>query len=60
MLAIAWVIYLSCDVAFGMIYPWESLLFEAGFLAIFLPALEPLPSLAMSRAPEPILIFAFH
>jgi hypothetical protein len=60
MLAFAWVMYLSCDVAFGMIYPWESLLFEAGFLAIFLPALEPLPSLAMSRAPEPILMFAFH
>jgi hypothetical protein len=60
MLASAWVVYLSCDVAFGMLYPWESLLFEAGFLAIVLPALEPLPSLAMSRAPEPILMFAFH
>jgi hypothetical protein len=60
MLAIAWVSYLSCDVVFGMHYPWESLLFDAGFLAMFLPALQLLPSLAMSRAPEPLLMFAFH
>jgi hypothetical protein len=60
MFVIAWVVYLSCDVVFGMTYPWESLLLETGFLAIALPALEPVPSLGMSRAPEPILMFAFH
>ena len=60
MLAAAWLIYLSFDVAIGLSFPWESMLLEAGFLAILLPALEPLPALRMSGAPEPILAFAFH
>ena len=38
-----WLIYHSLDVCFfdGFQFPWENLLFEAGFLAIFAPALVP-------------------
>ncbi|HMB78564.1 MAG TPA: lipase maturation factor family protein, partial [Vicinamibacterales bacterium] len=60
MLAIAWVLYLSLDPAFGLSYPWESLLLEAGFLAIFLPPLAPLPAWTMTSAPQPILMLAMH
>src|SRR2546423_8074553 len=53
MLALTWVIYLSLDTVFGLTFPWESMLFEAGFLAILLPPLQALPALSMTRAPEP-------
>jgi hypothetical protein len=36
------------------------MLYEAGLLAILLPPLEPLPSLRMSSAPHPLLMWAFH
>ena len=60
MLAAAWVVYLSLDVAMGLTYPWESLLLEAGFLAIFLPAIAPLPALTAAALPAPLLLLAFH
>jgi Lipase maturation factor len=60
MFAVTWSIYLSIDAALGMIYPWECMLMESGFLMIFLPRLELLPSLKMAHAPEPILMFAFQ
>jgi hypothetical protein len=60
MFAATWVIYLSCDVAAGMTYPWESMLLESGFLAMVLPPLDPLPSLRMTQAPAPLLMFAFQ
>jgi hypothetical protein len=60
MFAAAWIVYLSLDVAIGLTFPWESMLFEAGFLALLLPPLERLPSLHTAQAPEPILMFAFH
>jgi hypothetical protein len=60
MFVATWSLYLSCDTALGMTYPWESMLFETGFLAMFLPRLNLLPSLAMAHPPEPILMFAFE
>ncbi|HLH29625.1 MAG TPA: lipase maturation factor family protein [Terriglobia bacterium] len=60
MFGLTWIIYLSFDAALGMTYPWESMLLETGFLAIFLPHLDLLPSVRMSHAPEPILMFAFQ
>lgn len=60
MLGAAWIAYHSFDVAIGMSFPWESMLYEAGFLALFLPALERLPSLRMSAAPDPLLMWAFQ
>src|SRR5262249_24480930 len=60
MLAAAWLALLSLDLPCGLSSPWESMLLEAGFLAVFLPPLAPLPALTAIRAPQPILMFAFH
>jgi hypothetical protein len=60
MLLAAWILYLSFDVAVGLTYPWESMLFEAGLLAVLLPPLETLPVVRMSASPDPVLMWAFH
>ena len=60
MLAAAWIAYLSLDVAVGLTFPWESMLFEAGLLAILLPPLERLPALRMSAIPDPLLMWMFQ
>jgi Lipase maturation factor len=60
MLAGAWVAYLSLDVGVGLTFPWESMLFEAGLLAILLPPLDRLPALRMSASPDPLLMWAFQ
>src|SRR5262245_55270361 len=60
MLVLAWIAYLSFDVAIGMTFPWESMLFEAGLLAILLPSLEALPDMRMSASPDPLLMWAYH
>ena len=60
MLAIAWLIYLSLDVVVGQTFPWESLLYEAGFLAMFLPPLTLLPELTTVTAPTAWMAVAFH
>ena len=59
MLALTWVIYLSLDVAIGMTFPWESMLFEAGLLALCLPPLAMFPSLRISATPGAVLLLAF-
>jgi len=59
-LAAAWLIYLSFDVAIGLTFPWESMLFEAGLMAVLLPPLLPLPALGVTSAPEPLLGLAFN
>jgi len=59
MLAAAWVVYLSLDTAIGMTFPWESMLYEAGLLAVLLPTLVLLPDLRMTEAPGPPLLLAF-
>jgi hypothetical protein len=59
-LLVCWVSYLSLDVALDFIYPWDCLLFEAGFLALLLPVVEPLPGLATTALPSPIVVFALQ
>ncbi len=54
------ILYLAFDLPMQLTFPWESMLYETGFLTIFLPSLNPLPSLALSAAPQPLLAFAFH
>jgi hypothetical protein len=64
----AWLSLLSVDAGPStLVYPWDSLLLEAGFLALFLPASAPLaaPTLAallqpLSALPSPLLSFAFR
>ena len=58
-LLVCWLAYLSLDKAVGLVYPWDALLLEAGFLALFLPPLLPLPSLAAVAEPAPLLAWAF-
>jgi hypothetical protein len=60
MLGLSWLIYLSFDVAVGLCFPWEVMLLESGFLAMFLPASRLLPALGATAPPAPVLMFAFH
>lgn len=59
-LLLCWICWLSLDVAIDLLYPWDCLLFEAGLLAVFLPATLPLPDLAMTSAPAAVLVFAYQ
>ncbi len=59
-LLICWLIYLSLDIALGFSYPWDSLLLEAGFLSLFLPALHPLPDLTVANLPIPAVAWAYR
>lgn len=55
-----YVLYLSLDVAARLTFPWECVLFEAGFIALFLPATLPLPDIAAVAAPDPLLCWAYR
>jgi hypothetical protein len=58
-LAACWAIYLSLDVC-ALMFPWDCLLFEAGFLALFLPEVPALPNLHAEAVPLPIVAFAWR
>jgi len=55
-----YVCYLSLDLAIGLIFPWDSLLFEAAVLGLFLPATLPLPALEAVATPAPALTWAYR
>ncbi|MFZ6181460.1 lipase maturation factor family protein [Nannocystis pusilla] len=57
---LCWALYLSLDRAVVLVYPWDSLLLEAGFWAMFLPALAWAPAVAASGAPMPALAWVFR
>lgn len=59
-LAVCWGCYLSLQHAVFLAYPWECLLLEAGFLALFLPAPLALPEWNASAAPLPAVGWAFR
>lgn len=56
-LGVAWVCWVSLE-ARGLAFPWDTMLQEVGFLALFLPTAEPLPSLEASALPLPSVAFA--
>lgn len=58
-LLICWLGYLSFDFCMSW-YPWDTLLLEAGFLALFLPGTETLPSVAALALPLPAVMLSFH
>lgn len=60
-LLVAWLMALSLITSMGefVSFVWDRLLIEAGFLALFLPALLPLPHLEMTDKPSSLLAFAF-
>jgi hypothetical protein len=55
-----YVAFLSLDRAMTLIYPWDAVLFEAGFWAAFLPATRLLPDLACVAAPSAPVAWAFR
>jgi hypothetical protein len=59
-LLVCYLVFLSLDVALALAFPWECVLFEAGILALFLPATLPLPDLAATAAPAPALAWAYR
>lgn len=58
--AICYVTYLSLDRAVVLVYPWDSLLLEAGFWAMFLPPLAALPDSGLIAAPAPALAWVYR
>jgi hypothetical protein len=58
-LLLCWVVYLSLD-ACALMFPWDCLLLEAGFFALFLPEVPLLPALAASSLPLPIVAFMWR
>jgi hypothetical protein len=59
-LLVCWVLYLSYDRAVDLFYPWDCALLEAGVLALFLPSLALLPSLAASDAAPAAIGWAYR
>ncbi len=55
-----YLVYLSFDRAITLVYPWDALLFEAGFWGAFLPATELLPSIDAVAAPDPAVAWAYR
>ena len=60
-IGLCWAILLSLDPAMGLAYPWDSLLLEMGFLAIWLPPLRlAWDGIGISASPTPLLAFSFQ
>ncbi len=55
-----WAMWLSLQFSLRTVFPWETLLLEAGFLCLFLPATETLPRLAAAELPHPLIPFMFQ
>jgi hypothetical protein len=58
-LFVGWVLWLSVEPA-GLIFPWDTMLQEAGFLVLFLPLGHDLPRLEASSLPLPAVAFMFR
>jgi hypothetical protein len=59
-LLVCWLVYLSLDSPAGLVYPWDTVLLEAGFLALLLPSLHVLPDLSATAAAPPVVAWTFH
>lgn len=59
-LLLCFVLYLSLDLPVQVTFPWDCLLLEAGFLAVFLPPLRPLPEIAAVAPPPVLVVFALQ
>ena len=58
-LGLGWLLWLSLEPAF-LIFPWDTMLQEVGFLALFLPTPAALPALEASQLPNPTVVFMFQ
>ncbi len=57
---VCYVCYLSLDLAIGLIFPWDCLMFECVILALFIPPTHSLPNLSAVAAPAPALAWAYR
>jgi lipase maturation factor 1 len=55
-LVCCWLLWLSLE-PLGLIFPWDTMLQELGFLVLFVPSVQPLPSLAPDALPLPTVAF---
>jgi len=58
-LVLAWLIWVSFEPA-GLIFPWDTMLQEVGFLVLFVPLASTLPDLHASTLPLPSVAFMFR
>ncbi len=58
-LVIAWLLFLSLEPV-GLVFPWDTLLLEAGFLALFLPQANALPDVTAAALPLPSVAFMWR
>jgi Lipase maturation factor len=58
-LVLGWMLWLSVEPA-GLIFPWDTMLQEVGFLVLFLPLTRTLPALTTSHLPLPAVAFMFR
>lgn len=58
-LLLGWMIWVSFEPA-GLIFPWDTMLQEVGFLVLFLPLALPLPELHATALPLPTVAFMFR
>ncbi len=58
--AVCYLAYLSLDRPMVLVYPWDCMLFEAGFWGMFLPATHPVPDLQATAAPLPAIAWVFR
>jgi lipase maturation factor 1 len=56
-LLLGWMLWLSLEQPYSLIFPWDTMLQEVGFLVLFTPLVEPLPSLAPTALPLPSVAF---
>jgi Lipase maturation factor len=59
-LLVCWVTFLSLHPAVGLALPWDCLLLESGFLALFLPATNAIPDLSAAASPLPAVAWAYR
>ena len=55
-----WITYLSFDHVVELTFPWDCFLLEAGFLALFLPAINSLPQIQAMAEPLPVIAWAYR
>ena len=55
-----YVLYLTLDRVVYLMFPWDSMMFEAGVFAMFLPPLHVLPDVTAVVAPDPALAWVYR
>jgi lipase maturation factor len=57
---VCYLLYLTLDRVLYLMFPWDSMMFEAGVFAMFLPPLQLLPNVAAVVGPDPALAWVYR